>query len=165
MVMLMSYDMKNSLGKNEEPVYLRIKPSLYLASFLMLFFLTAAFILTRISVSVSVQILLSLILAAGLYRSLSVHVLLNTQRSILRLVWETSGRWRVWDGIGQEYDATLIREFVHSKLIVLGLKFQNGLGHRSVLLLPDSLDPDSLKKLRHRLKDYRIHQQYEDDDG
>lgn len=146
-----------------EPLYLQIKPSRLLAGFLVLGHATAAVALAYIDLPPSVRLLLGLMIAASLYRNLRVHVLLNAPRSLLRLVWEASGKWRVWDAYGREHPASLAPDFyVHPRLVILSLKLE-GMGRRAVLLLPDSLDSDALRRLRVRLKAVR-HDHTEDHD-
>ncbi|MEJ2631227.1 MAG: hypothetical protein P8011_19015 [Acidihalobacter sp.] len=135
-----------------------------LASFLVLAHSTAAVALAYIDLQGPVRALLGLMVAASLYRSLRMHVLLNAPRSLLRLVWEASGKWRVWDAFGREHEATLAPDcFVNSKLVILSLKLE-GLGRRAVLLLPDSLDAEVLRRLRVRLRAARQDRSGEYDD-
>lgn len=135
-----------------------------LAGFLVLAHSTAAVALAYIDLQVPLRLLLGLMIAASLYRNLRVHVLLNSPRSLLRLVWEASGKWRVWDAFGREHEATLAPDcFVNSKLVILSLKLE-GLGRRAVLLLPDSLDSEVLRRLRVRLRAARRDRSGEYDD-
>lgn len=147
-----------------EPLYLQVKPSRILAGFLVLAHAAAALALTYTDMNASGRILLSLMIAASLYHNLRVHVLLNAPRSLLRLVWEASGKWRVWDAFGREHEARLTPGFfVNPKLVILNLQLK-GLGRRAVLLLPDSLEDEALRRLRVRLRAVR-HDRMKDDDN
>lgn len=146
-----------------EPLYLQPRPSLLLAGFFILGYATAAVALAYIDMSPAVRILLGLMLAVSLYRNLRVYVLLNSPRSLLKLVWDASGKWRAWDGFGREHEATLTPDyFVHPKLVIFSLKLE-GLGRRAVLLLPDSLDSEVLRRLRVRLRAAKQNQEDDDD--
>ncbi len=135
-----------------------------LASFLVLAHATAAVALAYIDLQAPVRVLLGLMIAVSLYRNLRVYVLLSAPRSLLRLVWEVSGKWRVWDAFGREHEATLAPDcFVNSKLVILSLKLE-GLGRRVVLLLPDSLDSEVLRRLRVRLRAARQDRTKDHDD-
>ena len=151
----MTRNSPNLFSKSAEPLYLQVKPSRLFAGFLILGHMTAALALMYIDLPTPAQILLGLMLATSLYRTLSLYVLMNSSRSILRLVWDASGKWRVWDGSGREHEATLTPDyFVHPKLIILGLKLQ-GVGRRAILLWPDSLDTEITRRLRRRLREMR----------
>lgn len=153
-----------SSQRSAEPLYLQLKPSRLLAGFLVLGHATAAVALTYIPMPLSARVLFALMLASSLYRNLRVHVLLCAPRSLLRLVWEVSGKWRVWDAFGNEHEATLAPDcFVNSKLVILSLHLE-GLGRRAVLLLPDSLDTEVLRRLRARLRTVRQRRSKEDDE-
>lgn len=153
-----------SSQRSAEPLYLQLKPSRLLAGFLVLAHATAAVALAYIDLPPPARVLLGLMLAASLYRNLRLHVLLNAPRSLLRLVWEASGKWRVWDAFGREHEASLAPDcFVNSKLVILSLKLE-GLGRRAVLLLPDSLESDVLRRLRVRLRAERRDRPENDDD-
>lgn len=142
-----------SSPKSKEPLYLQPKPSRQLAGFLVLLHVTAAAVLPYLALPAWAMVFLGLLLAWSLYRNLRLYVLLNTRRSLLRLVWEVSGIWRVWDGMGQEYRARLAPDcYVHSHVVVLSLDLLDGGGRRAVVLLRDSLEPEALRLLRARLR-------------
>ena len=135
-----------------------------LAGLLVLGHATAAVALAYIDLSPALRVLFGLMLAASLYRNLRVYVLFSAPRSLLKLVWEASGKWRVWDACGREHEAILAPDYyVHPKLVILTLKLE-GLGRRAVLLLPDSLDSEVFRRLRVRLRAHKDTGAQEDDD-
>ncbi|OBS10725.1 hypothetical protein Thpro_020441 [Acidihalobacter prosperus] len=142
-----------SSPRSVEPLYLQPKPSRQLAGFFVLLHVTAAAVLPYLSLPAWSLVFLGLLLAWSLYRNLRLYVLLNSSRSVLRLVWEVSGSWRVWDGLGQEHRAQLAPDcYVHARIIVLSLRMMDGDGRRAVVLLQDSLETDALRRLRARLR-------------
>lgn len=142
-----------SSTRSVEPLYLQPKPSRQLAGVLVLAHVTVAATFPYLNLPIWSKVFLGLFLAWSLYRNLRQHVLLNTPRSLLRLVWEVSGNWRVWDGLGHEYRAKLGPDcYVHSRVVVLSLHLLDGGGRRVAILLQDSLDDNSLRKLSGRLR-------------
>jgi hypothetical protein len=57
------------------------------------------------------------------------------------------GRWRLETGDGAAYRAELIGGYAHPAIVILNFRLENG-RRRSLTLLPDSADPDALRRLR-----------------
>lgn len=57
------------------------------------------------------------------------------------------GRWRLETGDGVAYRAELRGGYAHPAIVILNFRLENG-QRRSLTLLPDSADPDSLRRLR-----------------
>ena len=57
------------------------------------------------------------------------------------------GRWRLETGSGATYPADLIGGYAHPAIVILNFRLENG-RRRSLTLLPDSADPDALRRLR-----------------
>lgn len=151
--------------RSVEPLYLQPKPSRQLAGFFVLLHVTAAAVLPYLNLPAWSLAFIGLLLAWSLYRNLRLYVLLNTSRSVLRLVWEASGSWRVWDGMGHEHRARLAPDcYVHSRIIILSLHLLDGGGNRAVVLLQDSLERDVLRRLSTRLRTERSRRQDRHDD-
>lgn len=142
--------------RSVEPIYLQPKPSRQLAGVLILLHVTIAAVFPYVDLPGWSKVFFGLLLAWSLYRNLRLHVLLNSPHSMLRLVWEVSGSWRVWDGLGREYHATLGTDcYVHSRVIVLSLHLLDGGGRRVAFFLKDSLDESTLRRLSSRLRTER----------
>ncbi|WP_455379977.1 protein YgfX [Acidihalobacter prosperus] len=154
-----------SSPRSVEPLYLQPKPSRQLAGFFVLLHVTAAAALPYLGLPAWGLTFLGLLLAWSLYRNLRLYVLLGSPRSILRLVWEVSGNWRIWDGLGQEHTARLAPDcFVRHRIIVLSLHLLDGGGRRTIVLLQDSLDNDILRRLYLRLRREHLNQHDNRDD-
>jgi hypothetical protein len=57
------------------------------------------------------------------------------------------GRWRLETGAGVAYRGQLTGGYAHLLLVILNFRLQGG-GRRSVTLLPDAADPETLRRLR-----------------
>jgi hypothetical protein len=96
------------------------------------------------------------ILAAGILWSLIAglrgHVLRRGRRAIRRAVWLPDGRWIVHDSPNRAQQASLAPGFVALPAVVLVRLVLPGGGRRTLLLLSDSLDRQTLRRLRVRLR-------------
>ena len=141
-----------SSRKSVAPLYLRPAPSRLLLLFLVLIHLLALSVLPFLAVSAGFLVPVALLVLAGLYRELQLHVFRRHPRSVVRAVWESSGRWRLTDALGVERAGELLAEsYVHPQLVLLNFKL-DGAGRRSLVLLPDSEDRQTLRELRVRLR-------------
>lgn len=69
-----------------------------------------------------------------------------------RAVWHADGRWTLTLGSGREVEGRLLgSSFVSPALVVLNFR-QGRWRTRSLVLLPDNLDPNLLRQLRARLR-------------
>ncbi len=120
---------------------------------------TGAFALT-LTLPVPAGIIAMLILAIVVSCAcvLAGAVFRRRPSSIIALEWQADGRWRACrrDG-GKEALVLMPDSFVHPALLVLNFR-PAGVGgwrrwrRRSVVLLPDSADRDTLRRLRARLR-------------
>lgn len=93
--------------------------------------------------------LLAILVLLCLARSGSARVLMRGDGDVVALVWERDGEWRLVERGGRTRVCRLRPDsYVHPWLTVL-----NFAGERrcSVVLLPDSLDRDTYRRLRVRL--------------
>jgi len=56
-------------------------------------------------------------------------------------------RWRLTTGDGVTHRASLIGGYAHPRIVVLNFRLENR-QRKSLTLLPDSTDPDTLRRLR-----------------
>jgi len=93
--------------------------------------------------------LLALGLCIGVLRR---HVWLSAPAAIRELVWEADGLWRLLRVDGSESEACLQGDsFVHPYLVVLNFRQLDG-RRCSVLLTPQRVSAETLRRLRVRLK-------------
>jgi hypothetical protein len=91
----------------------------------------------------------------SLVYSLNRHVLMTVDDAITELTWESNGEWLVVMRNGTRLSAQLLQSaYLHARLVILNFAL-NG-RNRSVILLPDTLDPDTFRRLRVRLQLHHI---------
>lgn len=92
----------------------------------------------------------------SLYYTINTHVLGRGQGSVCALVWDTDGEWTVTSCAGQQWAARLLPgSYIHPRLMVLNFALESR-GHRSVVLLSDSLDRNTFRRLLVRLRLERL---------
>jgi hypothetical protein len=75
---------------------------------------------------------------------------------IARIEW-LDGRWRLETSDGRVQRGQLIGGYAHPQIILLNFRLDSG-GRRALTLLPDSADPDALRRLRVWLRTQRDQQ-------
>lgn len=99
-----------------------------------------------------VQWLLAVCLAVSGHRLVALHATARAARAIVVVAWDGQGRWRLVQRNGRVLDATLERDaYAHPALVALPFRARDG--HRlDVLIVPDRVDAQSLRRLRVRLR-------------
>ncbi|RJQ45865.1 MAG: hypothetical protein C4528_08075 [Gammaproteobacteria bacterium] len=98
-----------------------------------------------------VRVLLGGALLCSLWLTLNQHALRRGKRTITALVWGSDDNWLLKRASGTEHRAQLKPgSYVSPRLVILN--FDAGRWPRSVVLLPDAADAESLRKLRVRLQ-------------
>lgn len=73
-------------------------------------------------------------------------------KNICQLTWNSEGRWWLESFAGFRFEGDLQgRGFVHPWLVILRFRFSDIPGYCSVVLFPDSLDRETMRRLRVRL--------------
>jgi toxin CptA len=114
-----------------------------------------------LGVSVAVLVPLEWFWRAGIILAVAVSLLFSWKKfvfgqsrlSVRRLVWDAEGDWYVVFPDGKEEDARLLPDsFVHPWLVILNLRMRQSGRVISVPFFRDSLDKDTLRKVRVRLR-------------
>ncbi len=91
------------------------------------------------------------VLLAGVH-CVTLHGSRRSARAIVLLVWDRRGRWRLLQRDGRVLDVRLEPGgYSHPKLVVLAFRTPRGRRLR-VLIVPDMVDADHLRRLRVRLR-------------
>lgn len=133
------------------PIRLRPGSSARLAIGLLIAHGGAALIALLVPWPYWARLLLALFLFGGLIRSLAWHVL-HRGDAATEAVLQDDGSWTLATGLVEPRPALLASDsLVTAQLTVLVFRLADG-RRRSLLLLPDNLDPDTFRRLRVRLR-------------
>ena len=144
------------MSSQESAPTLRIRPrrSAILTGF-VIFTHGGAIICLLLSLPFWMGALAAIGIVYSLVYSLNRHVLMTVDDAITELTWESNGEWLVVMRNGTRLSAQLLQSaYLHARLVILNFAL-NG-RNRSVILLPDTLDPDTFRRLRVRLQLHHI---------
>lgn len=97
--------------------------------------------------------LLLLFITYSYYRAHRQHVLHKGSGAVRRIIWQADGAWFLEDEAGVVREAELRpSSYVHPRLVILSFDLLRIKGHRHVVLCPDSMDADTLRRVRSRLR-------------
>ena len=131
------------------PLRLELRPSRRLALYLGVTHAGALALLPLLPVAPLTGALLAALVMLSLAREFPARVLMRGERAVVALVWTREGDWHLLERGGRTRVCRLRPgSFRHPLLTVLGF---SGGRRCSVVLLPDSLDRDSFRRLRVRL--------------
>lgn len=138
-----------SSARYAAPLRLELRRSRRLALYLIATHAGALALIPLLPLGALTGTLLAALIALSLAREYPARVLLRGDRAVVALVWTAEGDWRLLERGGRTRECRLRPgSFRHPLLTVLGF----GGGRRcAVVLLPDSLDRDSFRRLRVRL--------------
>jgi toxin CptA len=89
---------------------------------------------------------------ASLARQSALHLLHRAPSAVREAVWAAEGAWTITLGSGRTVDASLLRStFVSTSLVVLNFRCGRWRRH-ALVLLPDNLEANLLRRLRVRLR-------------
>lgn len=81
------------------------------------------------------------------------HISRRGRHATLRMLWEGSGRWRLYSATGESHDALLSEQSVVTPAIgLLHFRLLAKGGWRNVIILPDNIDHDRYRRFRVRLR-------------
>lgn len=131
------------------PLRLELRRSRRLALYLAVIHAGALALVPLLPLGVPVGALLAALILLCLVRNVSTRVLMRGRRDIVALVWTREGDWRLQERGGRLHVCRLRPgSYVHPGLTVLNF---SGGRRCSVVLLPDSLEPETFRRLRVRL--------------
>ena len=145
-----------SSPKSENLLHVKLGPSRRLALALLLMHGGAAALIPTLPMPPWMSLLIAAVVAGSLAHGLATRALLRSRHALVQLVWEPDGRWTLLSANRATLEGALISEacYVLPQLVVLG--FRTPKGRRSVLVLPDAVDPVTFRRLRARLVSQRL---------
>lgn len=125
-----------------------LQPSSYLAILLTVMHVGAVIILICLSFAWWLKTTLFLACVISLLFQLRQHVWCQNKKAIIN-VWQTAETWFLQDKSGQVWTARLCGDSVCTLyLALLNFKLTHQKKRRSVVILPDSVDPNSFRHLQ-----------------
>lgn len=142
-----------SSTKYASPLRLEIQRSRKLLSMLLAAHLGAFLLIWALTIAIKWQLLLALLILGSLYFNTKVYYLLTSANAIVHAVWDADENWHLSLANGSTIIARLLPDtYIHPWLVVLNFVSQNPSKKYSLPLLPDSLDANTLRRLRVRLR-------------
>ncbi len=103
--------------------------------------------------SVAIKLLVSVFILGGFIFHQRQYVLRKGKRSVYGLLWDSDDAWSLRIASGEEVKASLLgSSFVCPWLIILNFKPEEGGRMWPVIIMPDSTDSTSFRRLISRLK-------------
>jgi len=138
--------------KTVPPLYLSPEHSVILFAFILGSHLAAMGVMFLLPLELWLQLLILSAIAASLIQAICNHVLRSNSTAIKSAEWNSEGEWTLLTANGNEVAVQLqATSYVQPWFIVLNFSISR-FRRRSLILLPDAVDPDLLRRLRVRLK-------------
>lgn len=135
----------------ELPLVIPVRPSPWFIFLFYMAHLGAIPVLIASKVPLPFQILITGSLLASMYHGHNFYIKRNHPASLVQVVLNQTGEWLLNFANGRTMPAVLKPfAFVHPLLVVLSFKGEAGTSH--IILTPDTVDPDTFRRLRVRLR-------------
>ena len=142
-----------SSTKYASPLTIEVRRSRQLLALLLFAHIGALLLIWALSISLWLILLIALLIVTSLLYSVKRHYLRNSHNAIVHAVWDADENWHLSLANGSTVIARLLPDtYIHPWLVVLNFVSQNPSKKYSLLLLPDSLDASTLRRLRVRLR-------------
>jgi hypothetical protein len=129
---------------------IRLRPSRWLALLLLVMHGGALALLPTAAMPPWLAFALAFAVVGSLFHTLTTYALLRSKRSVVHVIWEDEQHWTLLYRDGTAHAAELAPGlFVHPHAVLLNFRTERG--KRSVVMLPDSVDPATYRQLRARL--------------
>jgi hypothetical protein len=141
-----------SSKKYANPLTLKPKLSRILVSLLVVGHIGAVGLLIPLVFPVEIKLILAAMFVVSLIVALQKQAGVSRAGNVATLVWKADGDWVIETVNGKSCKAQLqTSSYLHLWLVVLNFKSEENRHMRSVVLFPDALDAEVLRKLRVRL--------------
>lgn len=142
-----------SSTKYASPLRLEIQRSQKLLSLLLVTHLGAFMLIWTLTIAIQWQLLLALIILGSLFYYTKAYYLLTSPNAVVHAIWDADENWHLSLANGSIISARLLPDtYIHPWLVVLNFICQDPSKKYSLPLLPDSLDANTLRRLRVRLR-------------
>lgn len=138
--------------KPSSSLFMRLGPSRQLALLLGAAHLGAIPCVFASDLPLFIQGVVGLGIVLAGFRCIALHGTRRSLRAIVLLSWDRGGQWRMLQRDGRVLDARLAQgAYAHPRLLVLPFRCHSG-RRLCVLIAPDTMEADGLRRLRVRLR-------------
>ena len=135
----------------ELPLFIPVRPSCWLVAVFYTAHIGAILALFASNIPLVIQSLIMAGLLVSLFHGHCLYIIQKNPASPVQLVLNQAGEWWLILSSGNTVPVVLKpMAFVHPLLVVL--VFKDGSAAYSVILTPDTVDPDTFRRLRVRLR-------------
>ena len=128
------------------------KKSTTLLIFILTAHISALGVIPLLPLEFWLQLAILLVVIVSLIQVFRTHLLCSSGAAITSVEWDSDGEWTLFTAAGDELAAQLkASSYVHPWFVVLNFSISR-FGRRSLILLPDAVDPELLRRLRVRLR-------------
>ncbi len=135
------------------PFRITLKTSFILNGALLLLYLGALYWLWAFDLNLLIRLVLLAALMVGFFNHTRQYLFRRGQRAVANLVWQDQEQWQLETVQGETINAILLSSsFVNPCLIVLNFKPVTGGRMWPVVIMPDSLDSTTFRRLSMKLR-------------
>ena len=144
-----------SSAKFAVPFRISLKTSFILNGALLLMHLGALYWLWSFELNLFIKLALVAIVIVSVITHSRQYLFKNSKRAVTNLVWQDQNQWQLDTATGEAVTAKLLgSSFVKPWLIVLNFMPEHGGRMLPVVIMPDSVDSTTFRRLSARLRIY-----------
>jgi toxin CptA len=144
-----------SSAKFAVPFRIKLKTSFILNGALLFMYLGAFYWLLSFDLNLLIKLLLMIALAFGLFIHSRQYLFRYGRRAVTNLVWQAQDQWQLDTANGETIKARLLgSSYVNPWLIILNFRPEQGGRVLPVVIMPDSVDSTTFRRLSVKLRLY-----------
>ena len=137
------------------PFRINLKTSFILNGALCIMYLGAFYWLWAFELNLLLELILVAALIVGFINHTRQYLLKTSKRAVTNLIWQQQDQWQLETARGEIINARLMgSSYVNPWLIVLNFKPEEGGRMLPVVIMPDSVDSTTFRRLSVKLKMY-----------
>ncbi len=135
------------------PFRVTLKPSLLLLAMLLFMHGGALIWLITFVLPLWLKLVVAVLISVSLVLQLRRYLLFKGDRAVTGVLWDGGGEWQLQRTVGETINAQLLgSSFVTPFLIVLNFKIESSRRMLPVVILSDSIDSTSFRRLTSKLR-------------
>ncbi len=142
-----------SSAKFAVPFRIKLNTSFLLNGLLLIMYLGAFSWLWAFDLNVLIKLIIAAALVVGFINHMRQHLLRINKRTVVNLIWQEQDQWQLETPLGELINARLLgSSYVNPWLIVLNFKPEAGRRMLPVVIMPDSVDSTTFRRLSVKLR-------------